>query len=145
VRTDRIRSHQLFRDESREAGLDAAFDVDVRELLQLGARVRFERSRFDREVRLLGVTLTTHRDVLADGHRAGARDDRSNPGDEDVGAGPAGGRDADHKCGSGEDAVVGAEDGGPQPRGAQAPVVFGANGVHHGPQGTLRALSSSCS
>ena len=48
VRAQLVVRHQLFGDEPREPGLDAAVLVDLRELAQLAARVRSQCLGFDR-------------------------------------------------------------------------------------------------
>ena len=68
--------HQLFGDEPRESGLDAAVLVDLRELAQLALRVlaRALRLRCARSASL-GVSLRADRDVLTRRHRHRARDE----------------------------------------------------------------------
>lgn len=59
---------QLLGDLEGQISVEAALDVDERELVQLGLRVLGELLFLDSDVGLLGVPLGAHRHVLAGGH-----------------------------------------------------------------------------
>ena len=112
---ERVVRHQLLRDLGGEVRRQPAFDVDRRQLLPLGLRLRGELAALAREVGLLGVRLRAHRHVLAGGHRQCAGDEPGDARDQQRGPLRRGRRDADHQARDRDDAVVGAEDGGAQP------------------------------
>ncbi len=106
---------QLDGDLPGQVRAQAAVDIDQRELLKLGIGCFRQLARFAGNVGFLGIGLRTHRDVLAGGHGHCARDQAGRPRNKDVGLGGSRGGDADDQAGGGDNAVIGAEDGRPQP------------------------------
>jgi hypothetical protein len=73
MRAESVVSHELVGYLLCELGIEAAPNVDCRQLLVLASVVGSEFGAFEREVSLLGVLLRRHRHILARSirHRAG--------------------------------------------------------------------------
>src|SRR5690606_3048230 len=84
-----------------------------------------------RDVGFFGVRLRTHRDVLARRHRHRAGDHARHAGAQDFALPRRCSGDADHKACGGDDAVIGAQHGGPQPAYAGNQMAFGVQTTHH--------------
>ena len=125
----RARTGQLDRDLVRQIGRQSTALVDRGELAQLAARIRTKLPLLEPEIRLLGVTLRTHRDVLAGGHRQRARCETGDARGHDRAARRAGGRDTEDQAGRRHDPVVGAEHRRPQPVGSVTEMRLCRNGV----------------
>jgi hypothetical protein len=125
VRAERVLGHQLQRDVTSEIGIDAALDVDLRQLFPLALDVVGELLRLARQLGVLGIGLRADRDVLAGGHRHGSGNEAGDAGDENVAMGAAGGGDAGDETSGGQDTVVGAEHGSTQPADAADEVMLG--------------------
>ena len=82
VRTEPIVRTQLLRDFHRKSIVETPLDVDRRQLAQLGPRLPRQLAHFPRDVRPLCIALRADRDVFADSHRHGSRDQAGHAGDQ---------------------------------------------------------------
>ena len=129
---ERVLGHQLFRDFGGKLRVEAALDVDRRELPVLGVDVGLELLALARKIRMLGVRLRADRDVFAGRHRHRAGHEAGEPGHHHGAAVRAGGGDADHEACGRDDAVVRAEDRRPEPADAARAMSFAVAHVTSG-------------
>jgi hypothetical protein len=116
--------HQLLGHLLRQAGLDAPVDIDGGQLLLLRGGVLLELCLLARQIGFLGVRLRMDRDILARGHRHGAGHQPCDASQHETAGARTGSCDPEHQTGSRDDAVVGAQYGGPQPADALSAVTF---------------------
>ena len=81
------------------------------------------------EIGVLGVCLSAYGHVLARRHRKRACNEACEPGDDGCALDRAGSCHPEHETGSGDDAVVGSQNRGPQPANVVRSMVFA---VRHG-------------
>ena len=142
VGAERVLGHQLHRDVARQLGIDAALDVDLRQLLPLALDVVGQLLRLACQLGVLGIGLRADRDVLAGRHRHGAGDEAGDAGDENVAMGAVRRGHAGDEAGGGQDAVVGAEHGSPQPADAADQMVLSDAGADASSMSTLKPTTS---
>ncbi len=90
--------HQLLGHLSRQARLQTAAHVDLRQLLALEMRVGLELGPLPVEIGLFNIGLGADRNVFPGSHRHGARDQTGHTGDQHVTAGRLRRRDPDDEA-----------------------------------------------
>ena len=106
-------SHQLFGDLFRKRRGDTAPHVNRGQFALLAVIICCQFRAFQAERRLLGICLGADGNVLASGHRHGARDQAGDSRDHHVAMRCTRCRDPEHEARGRNDAVVGAQDRSP--------------------------------
>jgi hypothetical protein len=105
----------LVRNLSGQRFIEAAMDVNLRQLLTLEVRVYGEFTLFAGDVGTLGIGLGADRHVFACRHRQGTSNQSGKSGQKDRSPVGRGGSDADQETGGRDDTVIGTEDSGAKP------------------------------
>src|SRR6478736_2582768 len=122
MRGQRVVGRELARDLGCQLASHPLGLVELGQLLELALGVLVQLLALERQERPLRVTLGADRDVLAGSHRHGTRGQGGDAREDDRGLVGGRTRDADDDAGGRHDAVVGAEDAGPEPVEARADV-----------------------
>src|SRR6478752_735232 len=122
MRGQRVVGRELARDLGCQLASHPLGLVELGQLLELALGVLVQLLALERQERPLRVTLGADRDVLAGSHRHGTGGQGGDAREDDRGLVGGRTRDADDDAGGRHDAVVGAEDAGPEPVEARADV-----------------------
>jgi len=115
MRAQRVVVVELLGHLGGKGPVEAAANIDLCQLPQLAFGEPSQLRAFDRHVGQLDVALGRHRHVFTRAHRQRTGDEARQPSDEGGTPSGRGARDTQHETCRGHDAVVGAENRGPQP------------------------------
>ena len=124
VGAKRVVRHQLIGDGFRDLRVEAAANVYRGQLLTFVVRFCGEAPPLEFQFGLFGIGLRTDRHILTGRHRQRAGDQAGKAGQDNGMAISLRGCDADDQAGRGNNAVVRAEHGSPQPTNAMSTVAF---------------------
>ena len=111
-------------DLASKFGVESPRDIDGGQFGMFGFAIGGEFLAFPLEVGIFRIGLGTDGNIFPCGHGHRARDQAGHTGDEHTVAGGFGGGHTEDQAGRGNDAVVGAEDGGAEPPNAVSAMNF---------------------
>src|SRR4030095_6364023 len=113
--TQRVLSHELLRDLTRNSDLNAAANVDLRQFLLLRFWIFRKLALLSREICLFSIRLRADRNILPRRHGQGPGDETSDTRKQYIALGGSGSGDAEDQTRRGDDPVICPEHGGPEP------------------------------